>query len=278
MKKSLIYIVCISVIALCFAGCRQSDPEDVLGRVDDVVTFAGRKWNVKSSNLPVGPGPNYFSPFYSDVWVDEHGWMHLHIAKHDGIWYSSEVIGQDNLGYGTYTFTVQMDPMSFAENVVFGLFTWDDNTFMSDGNSEVDIEFSKWGDTASVTPTTFSVQPVNFGTFYAERTREVNVPLDLLKGVSTHRFNWTDTLITWESYAGDQVSGSPIGTWSFNLNHPPRRKQDGSLLSDPIVIPAPGNTTNARINLWCLPYQIAGPNNEQEHEVVIRDFIYEPMQ
>ncbi|MFM7722924.1 MAG: hypothetical protein ACKO7C_07960, partial [Bacteroidota bacterium] len=154
MKRYVWFLLMASITLI---TCKQSNPEDVLGRQGDVVNFAGRKWDVKYSNTPVGPGPNNFSRLYDDVWVDENGYLHLTIAKHGDTWYSSEVVGQDNLGYGTYIFTIQADPMSFSENVVFGLFTWDNNTLLTDGNSEVDIEFSKWGDVTSEEPTTFSV-------------------------------------------------------------------------------------------------------------------------
>jgi len=272
--KYYISILCV----LLGLGCKQSNPEDVLGRVGDEVTFAGRKWDVKWGLEPMGPGPNMFSRLYDDVWVDENGWLHLTIAEHDGVWYSSEVVGQDNLGYGTYKWTIQADPMSFSENVVFGLFTWDNNTFYTDGNSEVDIEFAKWGDTLSTTPTTFSVQPVAFGgQYFAERTRERSIAEEDLRGVTTHTFTWTDTLITWASYKGDKAEGTPLATWDFDLNHPPRVKTDGGQSSLPIVIPAPGETTNARMNLWTLPYSTIGPNNQLEHEVVIRDFQYNPL-
>lgn len=269
---SLIFLVLLGM------GCKQSNPEDVLGRVGDEVTFAGRKWDVKWGNEPMGPGPNMFSRLYDDVWVDENGWLHLTIAKHDEVWYSSEVVGRDNLGYGTYTWTIDADPMSFSENVVFGLFTWDNNTFYTDGNSEVDIEFAKWGDSLSTSPTTFSVQPVAFGgQYFAERTREREIAEEDLRGVTTHTFTWTDTLITWASYKGDKAEGTPIATWDFDLNHPPRVKTDGGQSSQPIVIPAPGETTNARMNLWTLPYSTIGPNNQLEHEVVIRNFTYNPL-
>lgn len=274
MMKKLCIIILVSFL---INACKQSDPESVLGRVGDTVTFAGRKWDIKYSSQPVGPGPNNFSKRYDDVWVDEKGFLHLTIDQHDNIWYSSEVVGQDNLGYGTYTFTIQADPMSFSENVVFGLFTWDDSTFFTDGNSEVDIEFSKWGDSLSQSPTTFSVQPVSFGSYYPERTREQALDVNVLKGVTTHQFHWTDTLITWNSYAGTEASGVPVATWSFNLNHPPRVKQDGGQTSQPIVIPAPGAHTHARMNLWTLPYQTQGPNNGLKHEVVIRDFRFDPL-
>jgi len=268
--------VAILTISGLFA-CHQSEPEVSIGRVGEIVRFAGRTWDVKSSEQPVGPGPNYFSNYYNDVWVDEYGWLHMHIAEHDGIWYSSEVVSRDTMGYGTYTFTVQADPMSFAENVVFGLFTWDDSTFFTDGNSEVDIEFSKWGDTLSNQPLTYSVQPVNFGTFYPERTKEVFFDLNKLSGVTTHQFKWSSEIIEWKSFEGATTEGQVISQWNFDLNHPPRVKSEGGNTSAPIIIPSPGNHTNTRINLWCLPYAFPGPNNKKPHEVIIRNFVYSPL-
>lgn len=264
-------------ISVGITSCQQSDPEDVLGRQGDIVNFSGRKWDVKYSKTPVGPGPNYFSQFYDDVWVDEKGYLHLTIANHDGIWYSSEVISQENMGYGTYVFTIQADISSFARNVVFGLFTWDESTFYEEANSEVGIEFSRWDDAETTKLLTMSVQPVNFGTFYPERTHTADVEQEVLSGVSTHMFTWTDTLITWASYTGENyTSATPIATWDFDLNHPPRIKKEGGQSSLPVVIPAPGNNTNARINLWTLPFVAIGPENGLQHEVVIRKFEYFP--
>jgi hypothetical protein len=274
MKQRFLTILLFAMIC---ASCKQSAPEDVLGRIGDEITFANRKWDVKYSNIPVGPGPNYFSRLYDDVWVDANGYLHLTIDKHDNNWYSSEVIGQDDVGYGTYTFTIQADPLAFADNVVLGLFTWDDSTFYTDANSEVDIEFSKWGDSTATDVTTYSVQPVSFGSFFPERTHENAVASSLLTGVTTHQFNWTDTLITWKSYAGAKASGPEIASWSFNLNHPPRVKAEGGQVSQPIVIPAPGEHTHARMNFWTLPFNVIGPRNGLKHEVVIRDFSYVPM-
>jgi len=261
---------------LVMAGCKQSDPTEVLARQGDVVHFSGRAWDVKHSATPVGPGPNYFSRFYDDVWVDEHGYLHLTIDKHDNIWYSSEVVSEDTMGYGKYTFTVQADLLKFSDNVVFGLFTWNDSSFYTDANSEIDIEFSKWDDSLATNMATYSVQPVNFGTYYAERTHKQSIDTTLLRGVTTHEFTWTDTLLTWKSYRGATADGPVIGSWSFNLNHPPRVKVDGGSTSLPVVIPQPRTNTHTRMNLWFLPYSGTGPNNQLTHEVVIQKFTYQP--
>lgn len=265
--------------ALLFAalsGCKQSNPDDVLGRKENTVVFAGRVWDIKSGFN--GPGPNTFSKDYENVWIDERGFLHLSILKKDdGQWYSSEVISQDTVGYGTYVWTIQADPLTFASNVVLGLFTWDNNTFFEQANSEVDIEFSKWGDASDIHPLTTSVQPVNFGVYYPERSHQHPVDPDLLVGVTTHLFTWTDTLITWKSFRGEEWRNAvPFSSWTFDLNNPARVKNENGFNSQPIVIPAPGNTTNARMNFWTLAFVANGPSDGMEHEVIIRDFEYWP--
>ena len=268
----------IGVCLLALAACKQSNPEDVLLRQGDVVHFAGRKWDIKSNEYAVGPGPNFFSKRYSDVWVDENGYLHLNIAYHDGKWYSTEVISKDNLGYGTYAWTIQGDPHLFADNVVLGLFTWDNNSFYTQANSEVDVELSYWGNRSNPSPLTYSVQPVSFGPVYEERSHKVDMEDALLAGVTTHVFNWTDTLITWYSYPGEyRVDASSYADWSFDLNNPARVKYENGQSSVPVVIPAPGATTNARMNFWTLPHVAIGPSDGQNQEIVIRNIVYQPM-
>ncbi len=275
MRKLISQIIFV-VACFTLTTCKQSDPNDVLGRKGDVVHFSGRLWDVKSGYN--GPGPNTFSKEYQNVWVDELGYLHLHISKHnDGLWYSSEVISQDNLGYGTYVFTIQGNPLQFASNVVLGLFTWDNNTFYEQANSEVDIEISKWGVADDIHPLTNAVQPVFFGDFFAERVHQSLIDSSYIQGVSTHMFTWTDSLITWQSFRGENyINAVPFSTWSFDLNNPARVKVENGNQSLPIIIPAPGATTNARINFWTLTNVAFGPSNGMNHEMVIRKFIYEP--
>jgi hypothetical protein len=274
MKK----IMYLMLAALTLSTCKQSDPTDQLMRQGDIINFAGRKWDIKSNEWAVGPGPNYFSKRYSDVWLDENGYLHLNIAFHDGKWYSTEVISQDNLGYGTYAWTIQGDPHLFADNVVLGLFTWDNNSFYTQANSEVDVELSYWGNRSNPSPLTYSVQPVSFGPVYEERSHKVDMEDALLAGVTTHVFNWTDTLITWYSYPGEyRVDANSYADWSFDLNNPARVKYENGQSSVPVIIPAPGATTNARMNFWTLPHVAIGPSDGQNQEIVIRNFVYQPM-
>ncbi|MFN0276070.1 MAG: hypothetical protein ACKVPJ_10015 [Chitinophagales bacterium] len=274
MRYSLILAFSIAFLT----GCKQSDPEDVLDRIGDVVYFSGQTWDVKMSEYPVGPGPNYFSPYYNDVYVDELGYLHLKIAEHDGRWYSSEVVGRDIIGYGTFTWVIQGDVENIPENIVLGLFTWDTESFFTQANSEVDIEFSKWGNAEAQETMHYSVQPVNFGPYYPERTKEIDTEPNDLVGVTTHSFTWTDTLIEWSSYKGEGINETnKIAYWSFNLDHPARVKNEGGNVSAPIVIPAPGNVTNVRMNFWLLPWVSEAPTDGKVQEIVIRSFSYTPL-
>ena len=80
-----------------------------------------------------------------DVWVDRESRLHLKISKRNDRWYAVEIISEKDFGYGEYSFYLSSRVDLLDKNVVLGLFTWDDNTFITDANSEIDIEFARWG-------------------------------------------------------------------------------------------------------------------------------------
>jgi hypothetical protein len=268
------------LIALAAVGtsCEQSDPptgKQVIKDSGDLI-FSGYGWKIKSSTFPVGPGPCYFNGD-SCVWVDKQGRLHMEIAYINGKWQTSEIINTANTGYGTYIFTVDSDISNFNDRVVLGLFTWDNNTFIDQGNSEVDIEFAKWFKASDTLMLTTSVQPVSFenSTPYAERTYKPLMQVSKLKKTTTHAFKWTPDEITWSSYAGDQFPGTEqIASWRFDKSNQSRVKIEGGISSKPIVIPAPGATTNARINLWLL--NGLPPSDNKPVEVILKSFEFIP--
>jgi hypothetical protein len=275
MKKQLFPLLALMASTL-LAGCALETLPPPQGRSGDQLSFSGRSWTVKGGPDLFGPGPNYFSQDIRSAYCDERGYLHLNIRKFpDGRWYCSEVISNDVVGYGRYVWVVESDMVNIPDNTVLGLFSWDNNTFRQQANSEVDIEFSRWGVAGDPKTLHFSVQPVWFGPFKPERTRGFQMPAEAASSHTTHEFIWTDTLISWKSWIGDPT-GTPIHTWSFNLNNPPRVKEEGGLVSVPIVIPAPGPTTNARMNLWMVTNMATGPSTNADYEVVIRSFTYEP--
>lgn len=281
MRYNKFYIV-IGIFFILLGGCEQSDPPDPNSfpnqRNGLSVFFSGFKWTVKTDTVLQGPGPNYFSDREEDIYFDDNGYLHMRIAKHDSIWYSTEIVADKHMGYGTYTFTLDGDYANIPENVVVGLFTWDNNTFFEQANSEIDIEFSKWGNASQQSTLQYGIQPINFGNYYGERAFKPSGAIDPIIGVSTHQFTWTDTLVTFRSFTGDEIiEANQFAEWTFGLDNPPRIKLEGLSASQPVVIPEPGTTTNARINFWLLNPAQNGPAGNEDQEIVIRSFNFEPL-
>lgn len=275
-----IYTLLIGIISLALlsTSCEQSEaPESV--RLGDSLTFSGYLWTIKHSESPLGPGPNPFSRGEDDVYVDGEGRLHLKIVQRNNVWYSTEVVSDEVMGYGTYKWTITGDMKNIASNAVLGLFTWDTENFETQANSEVDVEFAYWGNDSTEEATLqYSVQPVAFGPYYPERTNRPKINGDLLIGTTTHEFTWTKDLISWRSYKGTiSDPGEEFASWSFDTNNPARIKYEGGAQSLPVVIPEPGEHTNARMNFWLASHIEAFPTNRMEHEVIIDAFEYVPL-
>jgi hypothetical protein len=86
---------------------------------------------------------------------------------------------------------------------------------------------------------------------------------------------WTPDSIVWKSYVGESIFGTQqISHHVFTKNNISRTKIEGSRVSDPMVIPAPGDSTKVRFNFWLL--NGAAPNNGLAHEIIIKNFKYLP--
>ena len=283
-KSNFLKVVAIAMIfsiAFIFQSCEQSDPPPYtpVTPTGDL-QFSGISWRVKTSGVnKQGPGPNYFSDSVKNVFVDNQGNLHLKITKDGNRWSCAEVISIPSYGYGTYVFSVQSNVADIDKNVVVGFFTWDSAAFFTQANSEVDVEFAKWGASNDSLTLTYSVQPVWFSNPvpYYERSNRPVIPVSKLKSPSVHAFKWTDTLITWKSYEGTTYPGANlISSWYFDDTNIPRVKIEGGNQSQPIVIPAPGGDVHARINLWLL--NGLGPSNNQEVELIVKEFKFIPLQ
>lgn len=213
------------------------------------LSFSGYEWTVKSSDSPVGPGPNYFSDSSRNVWVDKKGRLHLKITMRDGKWHCAEVVSQQNFGYGKYIFYLASRVDLLNENVVLGLFTWDDAPEYN--HREIDIEFSRWSDPANDN-SQFVVQPWDSpGNMYRFNTY-------LKRRYSTHSFEWRNGNILFQSFKGSSADPRKlIESWNYNGGD----------------IPIPVNE-NPRINLWL--YNGNSPSNNKAAEVVINKFEFVP--
>ncbi len=249
----------------------------------DTVHFSGMDWNVKTAEFsPVGPGLNYFAGSDSTVWVDSQGRLHLTIVERDGKWFCSEVYSQESCGYGEYIFYLaSRDVEDLDPNVVLGLFTWDDSSFVSDGHGEIDIEFSHWGyDDGRMLM--YSVQPVQEREF-TERFKWIG--LYLFGSYTTHIFEWRPDLVVFRSYHDHgNPTEWPIDNGWFDFHYPDscRYRTWGDIQSDCIYIPHPSASTKVHMNLWLIDgpgdADVIGdsPTDGMEIEVVISGFEFNP--
>lgn len=219
----------------------------------DGLLFAGRRWRVKQSAVPVGPGPNRFSGRPEDVRVDADG-LHLTITWRDGAWWSTEIVLDENLGYGTYVFHTDSRVDLLDANVIFGLFTWDD--LAPPHYREIDFEFARWGNPDDPTNAQYVVQPWD-GTGNLVRFR---VDLDDADRKLTPVLVWSPGEVAMATYRGHLLPGgleahAPVFAWT---NSGPN-------------VPEPG-LENVRLNLWLrwgLP-----PLDGQPEEVVVTNFLF----
>ena len=224
------------------------------GPVVRTIQFAGYQWQVKSSDCPVGPGPNFFSDRQEDIWVDINGYLHLTIKQRDGNWYSTEVIADTSLGYGKYVFQIQGQINLLDQNTVVGLFTWDSDAPQFNFR-EIDIEFSRWGIPANDNAQ-FVVQP------YTTPANIFRYDIQTSNLQTSHSFTWTQPAVIFQSLFGHlstPVSQSDvIQDWSYSGNDIP-----------------PSGDENTRINFWLVNGN--PPSDGLDTEIVITDFEFIPI-
>ncbi|MBN1120643.1 MAG: hypothetical protein JXJ17_06160 [Anaerolineae bacterium] len=210
-----------------------------------VIRFSGLRWQVKSSSVPVGPGPNVFSDSPENVWVDADGQLHLKITYRDGYWLCAEVIAEQSLGYGTYVFHLASRVDRLDPNAVLGMFTWDTDA-PEHHYREIDIEFARWGQD-NADNMQYVVQPYTS----PDNMKQYTVSLD--DGPSTYQFVWRQDSVIFQSTQGQTT----LEFWAY---------------TGPDVPPAGGETV--RINLWL--FNGAAPTDGQEIEVVFDRFEFIP--
>jgi len=180
------------------------------------VVFAGLQWVAKASPA-FDPGPNAWSDDGENVWVDDRG-LHLRITNRGGRWYAAEVVLNESLGLGTYTFRTETRLESLDPVVVFGLFTYNypDPAF---AHRELDVEFSRSLGFIPGANAHFTVQPFRS----PGHTHDFTIAAGSTPTM-THSIDWRSERVVFQS-----------GTeqWSFVE----------------AAVPAPGGE-NVRINLW----------------------------
>ncbi len=146
---ALLFVVAGAIILPC--------PVSALGFGSRSIVFAGYRWQVKESGVPVGPMANLFGGSAKNVSVDRSGSLIMRIIRNKDSWYASEVGLDRSLGWGTYTLHLRGFVNRFDPNVILGIFTWDNEP--EEAHRELDIEFSEWGGYTTPDNAQFVVQP-----------------------------------------------------------------------------------------------------------------------
>jgi hypothetical protein len=102
--------------------------------------FSGYKWDVRQAPSNRG-GDNLYDA--ANAFTDDHGFLHLRIARRGTDWSCAEVSLTRSLGYGTYAFVVR-ETGDLDAAATFSMFTWDD--LGADQNHRgIDVEIGRWG-------------------------------------------------------------------------------------------------------------------------------------
>ncbi len=289
MKVAFTILVCFGIIlSSCYKKEVVNDADHNLanGKQEQMnvrtINFSGYQWQVRSTgNARQGPGGNYFSSNSLNVFIDANGDLQLNIQKALGKWGCSEVYTTNTTGYGKYIYVTKGNLENYDEKIVPGLFTWDNYSFQTDANSELDLEFSKWGDANKNITTLYSVQPTRGGV-YSERnyTPASNIIYDA-NGYSTHIINWQPDKVIFETHTGDDTTAATLlFRFVFDDTNPPRTAKEGNATSNSVVIPHPQSDTRPHINFWLFDENGDGkgdaPANKQNAALVIHRFQYIP--
>ncbi|MEA1912717.1 MAG: hypothetical protein U9N06_02635 [candidate division WOR-3 bacterium] len=207
------------------------------------IQFADRKWRVKSGYW--GPGDNYWSAGEKSVWVDTNGYLHLKIRNVSGTWYCAEVSTQTFTRYGIHRFYINAPLDSLDKNVIFAPFLYKNDS------TEIDIEFSRWGEENPGFNSQYVVQPWN-------KKENLHRFLMELKGTHTsHYINWQSSSVKFKSIYGHYPeppdSNCLLHQWLYKGNDIPHQSEN----------------LRIHINLWLMTGN--PPSNGKEVEVVITD-------
>lgn len=212
--------------------------------VVETIRFSGYDWTVKSSARAVGPGPNLFSGSQRAVFVDAEGRLHLRIFKSPRGWECSEVGLTKQLGYGTYSFTVETPPEQIDDRAVLGLFTYGDDPEYE--HREIDVEISRWGD-PSLPNAQFVVQPYQL----ESNIKRFEVPKKLRS--VRYEFTWRPGSVAFRA-----IGAKFRQEWTFTGKN----------------VPVPKDEV-ARINFWLLEGK--PPAVPKAYEAVISKFSFKKL-
>lgn len=256
---TILFLLAAAVLAsACAPGGADTPGEKAKEKPRDrKIEWAGRAWTVRESAEPTSPGGNRFSDTDRSAWVDGDGWLHLRITEDArGDWRAAEIKSDDTFGHGEYTFLAASRFDDLDDDAVLGLFIYPED----DTGVELDVEFSgredwekRGGNSVFAAYNLPDTEPLATRYFKTE-----------LKGnYSTHRIYWTRDTATFKSAHG-----------GYRGKIPEKVIIAGPIAFDAASLPKPANE-RVHINLWLT--KGADPDDNADLEVVIKDFIFIPV-
>ena len=246
MIRSIFF--CILLILFFLTNFRTKKIDTIQKVVSEprIINFAGYEWIVDNSKEKTkGPGPNYFSDSENNVWLDSAGRLHLKVTYKNNKWYFAKITTTKSYGYNKYVFYLDSRVDLLDKNMVVGLFTYENDT------SEIDIEFSKWGDDLNMN-SQYAIQPG-----YKDENKE-RFDINYKKSLQTiHSIDWKPSEIRFLSlFQNDDESSSipdTIHSWKYTGKHIPTHKNE-----------------KIKINFWL--FRGNPPTKNYNCEVIISDF------
>lgn len=212
------------------------------------IEFSGYTWDVKAGFG--NPGGNLWSNDSADIWVDDKERLHLSLSKKEnGRWYATEVISQQTFDYGVFTFYLDADPAEYDPHVVAGVFLYRNEA------SEIDLEFSRWGDKENYQFGNYVIQPADFP------GNQFRFPLLTSGTYTTHRIVWKPDEILFSSWHGhweEAPEGKIIAQWEYAGNHIPK-----------------SNGLRLFFNMWL--FKGIAPKSDKTERLIINRFTYQPL-
>ncbi len=221
------------------------------------LSWMGHDWTVTNGGMA---GVARGRP--SNVQLDSNGYLHLTITRRGRSVTAGELFSKDKMGFGTYQWEIQGPLDNMDPHAVLGLFPYGpENGTGKDGENEIDIEFSKWGNTLceDACNADFTVYPSSGNARAGSVEDDFDVNLaggDLL----TARMSWSSTSIVETVMSGLQPPDSNqdvLHTWTFAPSDYLRR-----IPQQPVLL---------GMNLWCFRKAVA-----TSQSVILRSFQYLP--
>jgi hypothetical protein len=218
------------------------------------------RWHAKHSNRPKAPGPNFWSHRSRNVFLDSRKFLHLKTTRSGERWDSAEVFTDSRFGYGEYTFFLIGNMTHFHRRLVLGLFLYQND------HSEIDIEFSRWGQAENDSLGLFTVHWRDSLGNDRRVSQKFSFHLSGNNPYTTFKIRWYPDSVQFLGYRGHYPE------------LPSTRALIGRATLYPEGLAAQEGKKKIVMNLYWYQGKPPRTASPREYEIIIRDVWYRPFQ